>query len=476
MENSDRIAAPEPGGDLLPLLDRLQPFLGAWYRSYQSDLGPRARLTRDEFQSLLGKEIERLAEPGALASTETVDAALRPTAASLARRGIPLADLLAAVALEDRAASEALGPTVYGPLAPALARLERERSRVYRQVYLQLGETAGRPCVAAADGADPFPAPHASPPDVHGIVGDSPEIRAMLEAIQAAARARRDVLVWGEPGSGKRLVARAIHAAGGGDRGRFVAVECAALPRHLGESELFGHAVGAFAGASAEYAGLLRAADGGTLLLEEIGDLAPDLQAALVRTLEERAVRPVGSARTIPIQLRLIASSARNPLDLVTEGRLREDLFHRLQPYSVTVPPLREHRSDIPLLVEHFLAGFCHRRAGCVWGVTDEAMDALMAAPWPGNVRELRQVIEETVFTGTSNWVRIEDLPARLRADRARSAEEDREAALPTLAQAESQLIRRALAQCGGNKVRAAKALGISRHKLYDKLRKIGLA
>jgi transcriptional regulator with PAS, ATPase and Fis domain len=472
MENSERTDTREAAADLLPLLDRLQAFLAAWHRAYQAYLGPRARLSREEFQSLLGKEVERLAEPGALASPDHVEATLRPTAASLARRGIPLADLLAAVALEERAAAEVLGPTAYAPLEPALARLERERSRVYSQVYLQIGESSGRPC--AAEGVEAYPSPHVSPPHVHGIVGDSPEIRGLLEGIQAVAKTRNDVLITGELGTGKRLVARAIHAAGCGDRSRFVAVECSSLPRHLGESELFGHAVGAFAGASADYAGLLRSADGGTLLLEEIGDLCPDLQAALVRTLEERAVRPVGSTRTIPVNLRLIASTSRNPLDLVAEGRLREDLFHRLQPHTLAVPPLRDHRSDIPLLVEHFLAGFCHRRAGCIWGVTDEAMDALMAAPWTGNVRELRQVIEEVVFTGKSCWVRLEDLPPRFRSDAA-GGHEEAEATLPTLAQAEAQLIRRALAKCGGNKVQAAKALGISRHKLYDKLRKIGL-
>jgi DNA-binding NtrC family response regulator len=312
----------------------------------------------------------------------------------------------------------------------------------------------------------------------YGIVGTSAEVRRLRAAVEMAAQSSSSVLVTGEPGSGKELVARGIHEASGGSRARFVSVRCGELPNHLVESELFGHTRGAFPGASAEYLGLFRNANGGTLFLQEITELSPEIQAKLLRVLEHRAVVPVGATAEVPVDLRVVASTSRDPADAVASGQLRSDLYYRLQSFNVQVPALRERREDIPLLAEHFLATFCHRRCGCIWGLSQRALEVLMTAEWPGNVRELRSVIEHAVSHGDSGLIQVLDLPEYLRGalklDESRSSEAS-SSDLPSLAEAEAQLIRATLEHFGGNKVRAAHSLGISRHKLYDRLRKLGI-
>ena len=307
----------------------------------------------------------------------------------------------------------------------------------------------------------------------HGMVGGSDVMQQVFAQIRRVAISRAPVLVVGETGTGKELAARAVHAAGPRRRGPFIALNCAALPRELIESELFGHKRGAFSGAVSECLGLFRAAAGGTLLLDEITEMAPDLQAKLLRVLQERAVRPVGSAREEPVDVRIIASSNRDPEGAVQSRLLRADLFYRLSVSKITLPPLRERREDIPALVRYQLGRLnrYHPAGQRVRGVTPQAMALLCARTWYGNVRELFNVVEDALIAN-GGWVDVEHLvlpaaeteipPATARG-------------LPTFQESERTLIERALALTGGNKVRAARQLGISRKKLYAKLARYGL-
>jgi DNA-binding NtrC family response regulator len=235
---------------------------------------------------------------------------------------------------------------------------------------------------------------------------------------------------------------------------------------------------GAFPGADGEYLGLFRAANGGTLFFDELAELSPEIQAKLVRVLEERAVRPVGSLNEVPVDVRVIVSTSRDPQAAMASGQLRPELYYLLQSFSIQVPPLRQRREDVPLLAEHFLATFCHRRCGCIWGISQRALDVMCKADWPGNVRELRNAVEHAVATGESGLIQVADLPSYLqvgfRGDDENGSRPDA-SDLPSLAEAETELIRATLDHFGGNKVRAALSLGISRHKLYDRLRKLGI-
>lgn len=290
---------------------------------------------------------------------------------------------------------------------------------------------------------------HARHVDEYGLVGESPGIRSLRDAILRVAPSP-GILVVGEAGTGKELVARALHAAAG-ERGPFVAVRCATAPRHLAGAEVFGRGATGSPGPPATE---------GTLFLRDVGELGMDVQARLVHALDAGAPG------------RVVASSRRAPEEAVAEGRLREDLLARLGAVTLVVPPLRERREDVPLLVEHFLASFCSRRCGCVTGLSPAALEALAEADWPENVRELRRVVEEAVVDGSEPTIGLSCLPERLRRGRGECVDEP--PALPTLAEAEANLVRLALSHHRGNKLAAARTLGISRHKLYDVLRRIG--
>jgi len=321
----------------------------------------------------------------------------------------------------------------------------------------------------------------------HGLVGGNPAMRQLYERIEAAARTRGTILVVGESGTGKELVARAIHEASEQSRAPFVALNCAAIPRELIESELFGYKRGAFSGANAEHLGLFRSAEGGTLFLDEITEMAPETQSKLLRVLQERSVRPVGANREVPVDVRVVATTNRDPAEAVRAGQLRSDLYYRLQANVLRVPPLRERLDDVPLLIEHFINVFNERlkRPTPVAGIAEDAMAAMRAYQWPGNVRELSNAIEGAFTFGRGSLITIADLPpqivgeGRLRAPSADSVAAPVEGAaaagVQSFADVERELIRRALANTEGNKVQAAKLLRISRKKLYAKIEKYGL-
>ena len=232
---------------------------------------------------------------------------------------------------------------------------------------------------------------------LHNLFGASPAMQAVFALIRQAAPGDASVLITGESGTGKELVARALHYDSPRAERPFVPVNCAAVPAGLLESELFGHVKGAFTGAVAARRGLIREAEGGTLFLDEIGDMAPELQAKLLRVIEDRSVRPVGSDEAVAVDLRLIAATNKDLVVRIQEGLFREDLYYRLAVIPIQLPPLRERREDIPLLAEHFLRRAIAASGKPIHGFTPEAMSALLRHPWPGNVRELENVVARAV-------------------------------------------------------------------------------
>jgi DNA-binding NtrC family response regulator len=293
-----------------------------------------------------------------------------------------------------------------------------------------------------------------------GFIGASRPIQALFALIQRAAPSPYTVLITGESGTGKELVARGLHLASG--RGAFLAVNCAALPEHLLESELFGHERGAFTGADREKPGLFEAADGGTLFLDEISELPPALQPKLLRALEQREIRRVGSTWARTVDVRLIAATNGSLEDQVAGGRFREDLYWRLNVLPIHVPPLRERPADIPLLAEHFLGD---RR------LAPDALAMLTAYAWPGNVRELRNAIERAVTLAPGFEIRPSDLPERIQqAGQAAARIADASRRHLPLRELERDYILEILRQVNGNKSRAAEILGLDRKTLYRKL------
>jgi DNA-binding NtrC family response regulator len=302
----------------------------------------------------------------------------------------------------------------------------------------------------------PLPAREAG----RGLIGESAVMRRLDALIGRVARSEATLVVSGESGTGKELVARAIHARSRRSAGPFVALNCAALPEPLLESELFGHGQGAFTDAKRAHQGLLARGDGGTVFLDEVSELSLGAQAKLLRALEERSVRRVGEAEESPFDARLIAASNRNLEEAARSGRFRWDLLHRLQVIPIDLPPLRERGDDVIELALHFIATLA--TAGTT--LDDEAAALLRGYAWPGNVRELRNCIEHAVVLGDGKVLRADDLPERLRARPTTSHSTD---ALEVIEQRHVLQVLRAV---GGNRALAARVLGIGRKTLYRKL------
>ena len=307
-----------------------------------------------------------------------------------------------------------------------------------------------------------------------GIIGTSAKIQDVLRMVSRLKDSRTPVLVTGESGTGKELVARAIHFRGPLAQMPFIAVDCGSLVPTLMESELFGHEKGAFTGALKAKAGLFYAANGGTIFLDEIGELPLEMQAKLLRVLQEREVRPVGSNHKVPVNVRVIAATNRDLEAAYPTGTFRKDLYFRLNVVTVRLPSLREHRSDIPQLVHYFLDRYA---PGESIQVTPDAMKSLLQYDWPGNVRELENCIARAVTLGDDPMIDIEDLPAAVRADRAPGLISSDGTALSTtaLADLERITIQRVFEQAGGDKALAGKMLGISRATLYRKLKRYNI-
>ena len=302
-------------------------------------------------------------------------------------------------------------------------------------------------------------------------------MRRVQDTIARIATSDASVLIGGETGTGKELVARAIHNASGGT-GPFVAFNCAAVPANLLESELFGHARGAYTDAHAQRRGLFVEANGGTIFLDEVADLPLDIQPKLLRALQERKVRPIGSNVEVGFTARLITATNRDLEAAVAEKRFREDLYYRLNVISVVVPSLRDRGGDVVELAARFLARVAERSHTTRLKLSHEVAQKLLAYPWPGNVRELENCIERAVVVARFDEIVVDDLPEKVRAhqpNRFVVAANDATEIVP-MAEVERRYVLRVLALCNGNKVRAAHALGLDRKTLYRKLARFGIS
>jgi two-component system NtrC family response regulator len=309
---------------------------------------------------------------------------------------------------------------------------------------------------------------------VEGIIGESGQMQEVLSLVRRVAPSDATVLIRGESGTGKELIAKAIHYASPRASGLLVKVNCAALPETLIESELFGHEKGAFTGAVSARKGRFELADGGSLFLDEIGDLPAPVQVKLLRVLQERELERVGSSRPIAVNVRLLAATHRNLEALVREGRFRDDLYYRINVVTITLPPLRERREDLPLFIDHFLRTFAAKNGKTIRGLSREARETLLRYDYPGNVRELENLIERAVVLTRDEVIGLADLPLTL----AEPAPEP-EGGVGLIAAVEGlerRMIREALAQANGIQTRAAELLGISERVLRYKLKKYGLS
>jgi DNA-binding NtrC family response regulator len=318
------------------------------------------------------------------------------------------------------------------------------------------------------------------------IIGQSQAMRRVMALVEQVAPSSASVIIQGDSGTGKEIVARTIHESSPRRNAPYVAINCAALPEGLLESELFGHERGAFTGADARRAGCFELANGGTLLLDEITEMKPELQAKLLRVLEDRKLRRVGGTSDVALNVRVLAATNRDLADAIRKGRLREDLYYRLNVFTIALPRLAERLDDLPALVDHFVREFARANSKQVSGVDNACLASLRARAWPGNVRELRNVIERAVIVGRGPLITVDDLPAEGALGTPATAPpvttSEPSAASPAVAappglpvgqplrEVERQLILQTLEKAGGNRVHAAEILGISPKTLYNKL------
>ena len=369
--------------------------------------------------------------------------------------------------------------TAFGDVAGAMEAIQRGAydyvSKPFNIEELRL--TVGRALERKRLVAEQKTVPSESKTHLQDIVGKSPVMLEVYKLVARVAGSTATVLVEGESGTGKELVARAIHTHSPRAGAPFVPVNCTALTESLLESELFGHAKGAFTGAVAAKRGLFEAANGGTMFLDEIGDMGPKMQAQLLRTLQDGEVRPVGGAEAIRVDVRLVCATNKDLDEEVKAGRFREDLYFRINVVTVHLPPLRERREDIPILVAHFLAKLARRERRAPAALSPEALKLLSAYAWPGNVRELENAIERAVAVAKGNVVLPSDLPPEVGGGPEPGSGEGGGAFIlgevgnrPTLAELERRYIQLVLGEVGGNKKKAAERLGIDQRTLYRAL------
>jgi len=306
--------------------------------------------------------------------------------------------------------------------------------------------------------------------DFHQLIGKSPSMQKIYDLIERISDSSSNVLITGESGTGKELVAKAIHYSGVRKEGPFVAINSAAIPETLLESELFGYKKGAFTDAKSDKKGLIFEANEGTLFLDEITEMPLTLQAKLLRVIEEREVRPLGDTNSYPIDVRIVSTSNRDIASLIQQGRFREDLYYRLKVIDIEMPPLRERKEDIPILVQHFIHKFSKELKKAVSGVSEDALKILLNYFWPGNVRELENIIQRAITLSQHEVILPDDLPASIIQKTGEKLFEKATGEKFTLDQLEKEYIKRVLIETGGNKSRAAEKLGLDRKTLYRKL------
>ena len=467
------------------VLERLEDVVEHWYRLYALHFGDSRSLSEPEFRDLFFKALSRNTQDLLAGDMDRYAIDTIRTGELLCERNVPFAEIVASLHLYEESAYTAFPKDPAPPLEiyTFFDKLSHIRMILLADAYFRSASASAGARIQALERQATLLA-REKRSIFHGLVGSSPTMRRLYDRIEAAAGTRGTILIVGESGTGKELVARAIHECGTEPTAPFVALNSAAIPKDLIESELFGYRKGAFSGANADYLGLFRAAEGGTLFLDEVTEMAPDTQSKLLRSVQERTVRPVGSTKETPINVRLVASTNRDPEEAVRGGSLRQDLYYRLQAGVLSVPPLRERSDDIPLLVEHFIEFFNEKLQPriAVRSTEEDAIAAMVEYPWPGNVRELSNTIEGAFTFGRSPMIRLQDLPENVAGSQLERAaqimdEPSPQSELPigSFAEAERELIARALKSTDGNKVHAATLLRISRKKLYAKIEKYGL-
>ena len=367
--------------------------------------------------------------------------------------------------------------TAYGTVETAV---EAMRQGAYdflmKPVNLDHLDTLVARALTAHDLKQKAQTPETPPDGKHGlenIIGESPAMNAVFDIIRRVAPTQASILIQGASGTGKELVAQAIHRLSTQSKGPFVAVHCAALSSTLLESELFGHEKGAFTGTTGQRRGRFEMADGGTLFLDEISEIDLATQVKLLRVLEERTFERVGGEETITVDIRIVTATNKDLRDDVRQGKFREDLFFRLNVVDILLPALRERAGDIPLLADRFVKEYAERNAKPIKGLMPETLELLTRYGWPGNVRELRNAIEKMVVLAQTEWLTPDDVPGNIRMT-ARGESPPPEGVGGSLADAEKQTIVSTLAQHNGNRTRAAAELGISRRTLHRKLKAWG--
>ena len=466
------------------VLDNLSGVVDHWYQLYVVHFGDTRTLSEPEFRDIFYNALSRNTQDLLEGDMDRYAIDTIRTGELLCERNVPFAEIVASLHLYEESAYTAFPKNPPPPLEiyTSFDKLSHIRMILLADAYFRSASASAGARIQALERQATLVS-REKRSVFYGLVGSSTVMRRLYDRIESAAGTRGTMLIVGESGTGKELVARAIHEAGATPMAPFVALNCAAIPRDLIESELFGYKKGAFSGANADYLGLFRAADGGTLFLDEVTEMAPETQSKLLRAIQERTVRPVGSTKEVQVNVRLIASTNRDPEEAVRSGSLRQDLYYRLQAGVLSVPPLRERPEDIPLLVEHYIEFFNEKLKPRVpvRAIEEDAIAAMTEYSWPGNVRELANCIEGAFTFGRSPTIRLEDLPEVIAGRRAkrnpRTSSGAPESDLPigTFADAERELIGRALKTTEGNKVAAAALLRISRKKLYAKIEKYGL-
>ncbi len=445
---------------------RREQVLQQWRALYVEHFGKHRTLSDSEFDAVAGRCVDSLDTPskgdGNVVALDK-DRCWR----NFASHGVPFSETMVLSRLFEESAA-----AIAESCLPAQAQAYHNLHNFAHCWLPTIAETYFATCLPTASSV----CAACRPNPCCGMVGASEPMLRLYERIEAVSQTRGTVLIIGETGVGKVLVARAIHDSSADRDASFVALNCAALPGDLIESELFGHVRGAFSGADNSMPGLFRSAERGTLFLDEITEMSVGAQARMLRALQEHRVRPVGSTSEVAVNVRVIASTNRDPREAVESGHLREDLYYRLQAAVIEVPSLRERLEDLPALIEHFITTLSQRngRSVAVRAVSEEAMRAMREYQWPGNVRELSNAIETALTFGTGSVITLDDLPPSVTG---RPPEEIALARqVESLAETERDLIRRALGSSEGNLSAAARLLGISRKRLYARIAKYGLA
>lgn len=465
------------------------------HRLYVENFGPERALSDYEFEALFGATFDSIVQVRKEKDAAPFLTRCREFGERLAVRGVPLGEFVIVLQFFEDACLTAPGVQQDVRSHRAFDRLSHQLIASVASAYhgVRTGEEAALRASLERDVARLAPE---SRTVFHGLVGRAAAMRRLYARLAAAAPRKTTVLLIGETGTGKELCARAIHDLSERRSGPFVPVNCAAIPKEILPSELFGHRRGAFTGAVADSKGLIAAADKGTLFLDEVTEMDESAQVALLRVLEMHSIRPIGATGERAIDVRFVAATNRDPEEAVEAGKLRADLFHRVAATTVEVPPLRERMEDLPLLVDYLLVRLARAERSPVPRLGAGFLDALRAYSWPGNVRELANTLESAVTFCRGDVLEVGDLPERILRPRVkaegspfagpeRSSEAETGAAARvdapprfggTVREQEHELIRHGLAKHGGNKAATARALGISRKRLYAKLREMGIA